>query len=575
MKFRRALPGIIFTIIVTMSIFVGLAANSQKTINSGTSAGFQRDAIMMTSDDPSVPTWDKVNHTRISIDTSEAPRASVDLMGVEGVQASWLPPSTFNKKSSINATNLQPNIFMNYTDKYSINCTQVVWGSNYTVRLNAPLIYFKLRAFQYPESNWKSIKLGHVGNWTSFTFGEIGFDSWLYPSIWPNVTQYVNGTNLPENKHYFNFNVSHAAKVFYNRNVQAGDSFFFELNYTIKLVTSEWSMATKAGSNFRIEGNQSTRSANLTLGFRIAGPEGVNVTFHYKPSDDACTGTFQFYQDTVRLAQPEKEAEGWRVPRTGTVDLNSTGVAFKIEFNYSATVGFVEQHAGKWNSDGIASRLNTRTRTYKLAVLSGPKTLLVEKVEFTANDVAYASVYLITRKVIPSSSITLMDDTYTYYDTILEKEVTKSNGTKVIVGRIQKTNGTVAASFNYNASYSVSLRVLDELRNPLPGAEVTLYFHGIRFGPLMSLNKTYLQPVKIANSFGSVFYDYLPEGNYSVEVRFQGHVKTHEFTLYGATKSISIEIITGVPYQPWILISWIAIFGLLCILGIALFKQRR
>ncbi|MEX2681187.1 MAG: hypothetical protein Q6373_006275 [Candidatus Sigynarchaeota archaeon] len=576
MKFRRALPGILLTIIVCMSMLVGLTAISKIKVDTSATVGFQHDIIGMAGEDPTVPTWDKVNHTMISIDTSEAPRASVNYTGVAGVVASWLPPSTFNKKASINATNMQPNIYMNYTDRYSINCTQVVSGSNYTVKLIAPSIYFRLKGMVIPETNWKSIKLGRVGNWTSFTFGEIGFDSRIYPSIWPNVTQYNNGTDLPEDKHYFKFNVSHAAKVFYNRNVQAGDSFFFELNYTIQIVTSEWSMSSTSTKNFRIEGNQSTRSANLTLGFRISGPKGVNVTFHYKPADDGWTGNFNFYRNNILLPKPDKEAQGWKLPKTGTVDLNSTGVAFKIEFNYNATVGFVERHVGKWNSDGIASRLDTRTRTYKLAVLSGPQTLLVERVEFTANDIAFRSVFQISKKVAPSSSIALSDDTYSYYDPVLEKEVTKSNGTKVVVGRIQQANGPVAASFNYNASYSVSLRVLDEIRNPLPGAEVTLYFHGIRFGPLMSLNKTYLQPAKIANTLGFVSYDYLPEGNYSVEVRFQGRlVKTQEFALYGTTNKSTIEVITDVPYPPGILVSWIAIFGLLCMLGIALFKRKR
>ena len=92
----------------------------------------------------------------------------------------------------------------------------------------------------------------------------------------------------------------------------------------------------------------------------------------------------------------------------------------------------------------------------------------------------------------------------------------------------------------------------------------------------MSANESSFQPPKLADSLGYATYYNLPEGNYSVEVRYQGElVKTQSFSLYGSTKSLSIDVVTPVPYQPWILVAWLAIFGASCVAGVMLFKRKK
>jgi hypothetical protein len=566
MRYQQALHGILFSIIVTASIFMGISAISQNNTEQRAFSVSPRETMQRASEEASVPTWAQINHTRLTIDTSEAPRASVT--GVAGVAVGTLERK-FNKKTSVNATNIQQYMNLSYTDGFSINCTNGNAASNFTVRLNTPLIFawYRIGVFNI---NWQAIKIRCPTNQTSFTPADIRTGSPLNPLIVPNVTQFDNRTQ------HFNFNISQAVRVFESTSIYTGATFWFEVNFTVTVTFSSWSMATKPGKNFRMEGNQSTRQSNYTLSFRVSGPKGVNITFHYFLADRNYTSNHIFYQNNV-LFTPTYDAtlKGWKIAPGGSVKLNSTGLPFKIEFTGNATVGFVEQKAGRWNSDGMASRLDTRTRKFKLAVLSGPSTLLIERVEFTANDIAYSSVFQSTNKVAPTSSITVTDDTYHYYDPVLERDVTRSNGTKTVIGRIQKANGSVTVSFNYNASYSALLTVRDDVRNLLSGAEVTLYFHGVRFGPLMSVNGTSLQPVKITNALGEVAFDHLPEGNYSVEVRFQGLVKTQEFSLYGGAKSVPIDVVTNVPYQPWILVAWLGIFGTVCALGIVLFKRKR
>lgn len=577
MSYQKALRGLLILVFITASMGITIVSSSRDHAGTGALGTPYPGQEPMTSEDPSVPEWNQFNHTMIAIDTEEAPLPSSTIpAGVSGVSVDTYIP-TWNKALTNNATNLQSDIKLNYTARFNITCTNHLAISNYTVRLNTPLIFKKTFNDLLISTNLGAVTIYSYAttNQTTFYPAYLTQGSAVYPVIWPKVTEFKNTTSM----NYFNFNISQAVHVFESSPLYTGVAFRFEVGYTVTLNITSWAMYSKPGESFRIEGSQSTRSMNYTVACRLIGPKGVNVTFHYIPSDRNLTSNHKFYLKNALLSPTpsyESRAGGWSIAPPGKVQLNSTGVDFKVEFRCNSTIGFIEQKAGKWNSDGVATRLDLRTRKFKLAVLSGPMYLLIERVEFTVRDIAYSSVLLISRTVEPASSITVSDDTYKYYDPTLEKEVTKSNGTKVLIGRIQKAKGPVLASFTYNASYSAALRVLDELRNPIPGAEITLYFHGVRFGPLMSAGESSLQPPKLADALGNAQFINLPEGNYSVEVRYQGQlVKNQSFSLYGSTMSLSIDIVTPVPYQPWILVSWLAIFGIACVIGVLLFKRKK
>ncbi len=584
MRYQKALRGLLLSIIVTASIFVGLSAISQKSTDQRTCAVLQHETMPMASDAASNPTWDLVNHTRLAIDTQSAPFSYGNTSGVPGVSISV--NRTHNKAHSLNATNLQHYMNLSYTDRFTINCTSIE-TSTYTIKIFTPLIHELLKDLFLPNAslvtNIQSIKIKCTTNETSFTYNLSMYNSWLFPIVISPIYSDVSIIQFRYALQYFYFNISQAVKVLESRSIYEGASFLFEVNYTVPVVFSSWAMATKTGEKFRIEGDHSSSLSNYTLSFRVSAPKGVSITFHYLPADyyyiNQTTPIFYRFNGSVPIAfnaAKDEALQGWLIAPNGLpVDLNSSGIPFRIDFSINATVGFIDQLAGRWTSDGMASDMDIRTRKFKLTVLSGPNTLLIENVEFTANDIAYTNRIKPTSSTTPESGIDITDDTYTYYDTVLEKDVTKSNGTKVKVGRIQKSNGPVKVSFSYDAPYNASLTIRDNVRNPLPGAEVILFFHGVRFGPLMSMNGSNLQPAKIADALGVVTYNFLPEGNYSVEVRFQDRVTTQEFSLYGGTKSVSIEVVTDAPYQPWILIAWIAIFGVLCMLGISLFKRKR
>lgn len=82
-------------------------------------------------------------------------------------------------------------------------------------------------------------------------------------------------------------------------------------------------------------------------------------------------------------------------------------------------------------------------------------------------------------------------------------------------------------------------------------------------------------PAKKSDSLGLVTFRYLPEGNYSAEVMFQGMlVQTHNFTLNEVNSFPTVEITTVVPYEPTILVIWIILFGFIAIIGFSMQRKR-
>ncbi len=267
MRYQKAFYGILFSIIVTATIFMGLSAISQKGTDQRAFMVLQHETMPVTSDAATVPNWSEINHTKLAIDTQDAlaPHTNVSYGGAGVSVPIGGINSTHNKAFSLNATNLQPYMNLSYTDRFTIICTDQFAASNFTVRLYSPLINATQNDVnQTLISNAKAIRIRSATNETSFAFTYATiFNTTINPSVYPMVTKFA------KTQHFFEFNISKAANVFESRGLLNGDSFLFEVNYTIPVKFSSWGMSMKAAENFRIEGNQATRRINYNLSFHV------------------------------------------------------------------------------------------------------------------------------------------------------------------------------------------------------------------------------------------------------------------------------------------------------------------
>ncbi len=301
---------------------------------------------------------------------------------------------------------------------------------------------------------------------------------------------------------------------------------------------------------------------------------GGSVTFQMILYEGSNNLKFKYQDASFNNATYDDDVSGWEV--TGSGKITTDGTKIKVTFSINFTVAFVDVFPENdfWLDDELVYGVIERVRGYKLDITRGPDHYLLEKVRFNMPNLAYAN----TEKEItslPSTPVILLDNTYTEYDPELEQDVVKKNGTGFQIARMQRAAGPLLIDVGYLAKYNASFRVLDEVRNPLVGADVILYYQGCRFGSLMNRENPLHAPAKKSDSLGLVTFRYLPEGNYSAEVMFQGMlVQTHNFTLNEVNSFPTVEITTVVPYEPTILVIWIILFGFIAIIGFSMQRKR-
>ena len=91
----------------------------------------------------------------------------------------------------------------------------------------------------------------------------------------------------------------------------------------------------------------------------------------------------------------------------------------------------------------------------------------------------------------------------------------------------------------------------------------------------MKISNPINYPSKITDIFGKLDYYNMPQGKYFVEVIMNGKsVGLRNFTI-GDNLVPVFEVVTDIPYQPTILILWLALFSVISLVGLAKLKKKR
>ncbi|HME50900.1 MAG TPA: carboxypeptidase-like regulatory domain-containing protein [Candidatus Lokiarchaeia archaeon] len=507
--------------------------------------------VMTSQAAPPVSNWSKVNYAKLMVYSQEAPPQGAS-RSVPGVKVPVLSLNeTFYPKLSTNATSTQPVLRLRYSEDLFVNCTDASTISNFTIRYVPSLANDSYDTVQFTE-----LKNSGTANY-SRTYTQINNTELIIPDI-HNANMFIFRYEI----NAFYFNVSEAVHVFENNSLYTGARFIIQLNYSYPISIVGWSMKTTS-SAFDIEGKQSAHTISYSESFTVKCLNEVNLTFYFIPVDQNVTFDYLFYKQDfnvknsvlTRFSQAPSyntTVHGWKIEPApfSHVTANSNGTLIAVTFNISATVGFTEIAANRWTLDKLVASSDMRMRQYQLSVLQGPETYLIENIRFKITDMYFGNIFSNSNASYPDGSFYVAYNTYQMFNPVLEAVVSMPNGTQGILGRIQKSQGPVTVSFEYDAPYSVTFRVLDAGRNPLPGAEVVLNYSGLSFGSLMAWNTSIVYPPSITDSGGLISCNYLPEGNYTVVVNYQGTlVQAINFTLDSTNSPLTLEIITTV--QPW------------------------
>ncbi|MHA1680188.1 MAG: hypothetical protein ACTSUE_04220 [Promethearchaeota archaeon] len=508
-------------------------------------------------EDPAVPTWDDILYSTVTVFQQEVPTAEYTTdagIVISDIHTVYYPENTTN------ATNLDYTMVIHYIESFNLSCPDVglTDGENYSVRYNASVL------------GWHSQ-------------GGPNFNRLLIHN------ENVSSEYLPSNASLLNaflsiedstltIDLANTVGAIEETAIYDNASFIFEFNVTFKVNFTQWNMDVNDGNPFVLEGRNSSRMVNFTQTTTLDSLKGIDLKLNLIPVDFDLLKNVTIYIDDVPVSKTEVLINGSKAWRMGDL-INTDGGVLKIEFSINFTVGFVDTYSENWARDVITNGANVRARSFYLDVLNGSETYLVEKVEYNATNMDYR--YVISHRndaySEPEASVSVSNNTYRIYDDELEKYVYYPNGTSLTVGRLQKEAGKVRFAVIYSADFDFSLRILDEVRNPLRGAEVFLYYsnQSIRYGTDMKISNPINYPSKITDIFGKLDYYNMPQGKYFVEVIMNGKsVGLRNFTI-GDNLVPVFEVVTDIPYQPTILILWLALFSVISLVGLAKLKKKR
>jgi len=216
--------------------------------------------------------------------------------------------------------------------------------------------------------------------------------------------------------------------------------------------------------------------------------------------------------------------------------------SFTLNFTSSYTLKFIQPVENTWAIDRLVEMGNIRERIYFPSLIAGPKHLFLKHVNLYEPTIYYEEVL---------RSYSLFGREVAFFE--VNSTITNKQGINITLPYLI-LGETCPFTIKYAPSQNLKIVVTNNIKMPLVGAKVEVFYYGQQFGTYMSINKN--QPLALVNSDenGVIVVHNVPHGNYTVKVYYSG------LLIKEASASTEKEenfVYTKIPHVP----IWIIIFG--------------
>ncbi|KKN00361.1 hypothetical protein LCGC14_1138520 [marine sediment metagenome] len=227
---------------------------------------------------------------------------------------------------------------------------------------------------------------------------------------------------------------------------------------------------------------------------------------------------------------------------------------FSLNFTTVFTIKFINPVGETWAIDRLFAKRNYRERVYFPSIVSGPKHIILKFLSIYEPTIYYEQVI---------SATSLFERDVAFFET--NTSVTGRQGINITIPYLIKGE-TCPFMIKYETSQILRIVITDNIKMPITGASIEVYYYGQKFGTYVSTNQS--QPIGLtkSNENGEILLRYVPHGNYSIKVFFRGYlIKESDASTY---KDVNY-IYTNIPHFPLLVL----IFGIInvCILIIGVF----
>ena len=193
-------------------------------------------------------------------------------------------------------------------------------------------------------------------------------------------------------------------------------------------------------------------------------------------------------------------------------------------------------------------------------MINGPQHIFLK-------DISFYEPAIYADQILSNSS--LFERDFTSYH--LNTSLTGRQGIKVTIPYLI-VGETCPSIIKYTPTQTLRVVVTDNVKMPLIGADVKVYYFGQEYGTYISKNRT--QPIAPGKTDenGQIALSYVPAGNYTIEVYYNGILLKESI---GSTYNIRNYINTNYPHFP----IWIILFGVLngiiLLIGVAFYLKYK
>ncbi|MFX0098032.1 MAG: hypothetical protein ACFFCS_00515 [Candidatus Hodarchaeota archaeon] len=488
-------------------------------------------------------------------------------------------------EKSMNATNLITKYKLYFEESFNISVIDTNGNMTGIYYPSHPMQLENMEHIKIYNENYTRLYQGRNVSW--------GDENTTRPDHW------INEEIVDYNKynHYWTFNMSRAVQLIEGKAAYNGSNYVFEFGFYIVVTLA--ANDPKISSIFSLEGTKTEQMVNYSFKFKFDSPVSLNASFIFLPADsDKIIGTPKFSRTDLSgnilnasytaILQDNYDGNNPAWFLQGSFFPLKPEYYLVVNYSVNFTIEFTNMYTERWTCDRLTYRTSGRRRTLSLNISDGPEDLLVENINFTLTNMNFDDFFnqvkldaqfeprttpysgkFISRQNYGNNTYRISESAGGPYDDM-------PNGTWFNIHKMQKSQGVMLFDFWYEASHNYTLRITDEVNNPLPGAEVYMFYQGKPYGVKMAENDSLINPPKISNNLGFIELNNIPAGEYDLEIVYgEEIVGTYSFSTDNLQNGQLIVIVTSVPYQPTILIGWLIVCSFIFIIGVYYLKKKR
>ncbi|MFX1504047.1 MAG: carboxypeptidase-like regulatory domain-containing protein [Promethearchaeota archaeon] len=361
---------------------------------------------------------------------------------------------------------------------------------------------------------------------------------------------------------------------YFQQSTSSNFTIYFFWEYTILL--RNWQIAQIYDDNLIIKDQIQNLTAEFNYFFRVTGRK-----FDQDISADMINVDNIYIALTVNL--PDKgllndhilELNGEIVNINDHLDLdksvitlladnfNANDSIFSLNFTSSFTLKFVDSVGETWAIDRLVAKTNIRERIYFPNLINGPKHIYLKFASFYEPTIEYNQ----DPKKLSSSS--LFKRKVEFFEGNIS--LTGKVGTKVEIPYLI-LGETCPVILKYETNQNLRIVITDNIKMPLVGASVEIFYYGQKFGTYISNDRVQPIPTGTTNEQGEIVLRNVPIGNFTVRVYYNGiFIKESTVSTYNKIN----YIYTSYPHFPlWILVFG-SISGIFLIIGIIFYLKYK